>query len=118
MSKAKHSPAPWTVIEVAGYPLYVYAERGMVADFHEYNERFPRDKAYLEAVCRMRGVGAGMASDGTQLANAQLIAAAPDLLEACEMVLNNRDSHLGYDNEPDWVKAVWSAVEKAKGGAA
>ncbi len=35
-----------------------------------------------------------------------------ELLAACEGVLRNHDSHLGRDNEPDWLVAVRQAVEK------
>lgn len=114
MSEPKHSPGPWTLLEIAGHPLYIYAERGMVADFHELNEKWPRDKEFLEQVCRMRGVGAGMASDGTQAANARLIAAAPDLLAACEAAAND-----GVNMENDYrisrstLEQLISAIDKA-----
>lgn len=49
--------------------------------------------------------------------NANLIAAAPDLLEASENILF-RIRNIGYWNKPDtemYIKALEAAVEKAKG---
>lgn len=79
---ATHAPGPWVVLEICSEPLYIYAKRGMVADFHHLTvPGHEPEVPDAEPVCRMRGVGAGMASDGTQMANARLIAASPTMYE-------------------------------------
>lgn len=47
-------------------------------------------------------------------ANARLIAAAPDLLAACEGLLPHCSSTPAADQRP-WIVAAYSAISKAKG---
>lgn len=59
--------------------------------------------------------------ENTQTANARLIAAAPELLEALETCEGNISSLLA-SNHPavfgEWLKVVRAAIAKAKGGDA
>lgn len=56
-------------------------------------------------------------SDEEQLANAYLIAAAPDLLAALEQAVTSMQDS-GYPNDHLSVKAARAAIAKAKGSAA
>lgn len=69
---AKATPGQWWY---DGY-CYIFA-RQPDGNCHPMIADFDSDEAYLT---RMRGVGAGLVENGQQEANAQLIAAAPDLL--------------------------------------
>lgn len=89
---SKHSPGPWEVVTVkkAPSPLFTIC-------------------AGSQPVCDMyRGVDK---SDGLIEADAALIAAAPELLEALESIEND-DGHIPA---PIWEK-VCAALDKAKGG--
>lgn len=49
-------------------------------------------------------------------ANARLIAAAPDLLEACKMIVSNAEDDPDSKIEPYLVMAARDAIAKAEGG--
>lgn len=85
MSEHKHTPGPWKYVKSIG----VYAG----------------DKWEI--------VSFGSCSTEEGHANAQLIAAAPDMLEACEMALQDM-IRLGIFGPGR--NAVESAIKKARGG--
>lgn len=91
MSKMKHTPGPWFVSN--GDLLRVARSNGgspiVVAGVHKIGSR-------------------GGACLGDPLANARLIAAAPDLLEALKMVS-------GVDLHHEVLAAVDAAIAKAEG---
>ena len=90
MMTDKHTPGPWRVDD--NYVLCLYDGR-------------PNN------ICRMLGRG-----DETE-ANARLIAAAPDLLEACEVMVAAYDEGLGISFRDGYFKGVAlmrKAVKKAK----
>jgi hypothetical protein len=62
------------------------------------------------------GVALGSRSTDETKANARLIAAAPELLEALKSLLNY--ANLGAYQRADTVKAARAAIAKAEGGAA
>lgn len=87
----KHTPAPWIISE----------ENGMIIGI------WPSDKSgpYVAAV---RYSDNPKATLEIAKANAKLIAAAPELLEALEYIVNNQD----MDSS---VKKAIAAIKKAKG---
>jgi len=91
--KAKHTPGPWERTPSASGPMcFVSNAAGQTVAF-----------AYAEgANCDMQ----------TQKANAQLIAAAPDMLDALLAIENAPD---GFKRAAVWYK-VTRAIEKATGG--
>lgn len=94
MSDAKHTPAPWNLVWWG-------------------NERYPFPLSVLAD-----NDGAWVARDGTvsSEANAHLIAAAPDLLEACEWLLSfveNTEGELGIVLGS--ANSARAAIAKAKG---
>jgi len=89
----KHTPGPWK----AG-PFNVIADSGAIV-----------------ADCCARDAITGTPAPAEYAANAKLIAAAPDLLAVCKMVLD-RHSYQGT-GEPwsDLFKAAREAIAKAEG---
>lgn len=83
---SKHTPAPWTIREVTG--LTIPGQRAFAIDFNEDQEQVV-DCVYEEA-------------------DAHLIAASPDLLEALEYAINQMP-------ELATVPGVASAIAKARG---
>ena len=87
---SKHTPGPWRVVENrVPASLEIYA----------------RETAIVE--CWRR------ADVQTEMANARLIAAAPDLLDALVMVLDDPNA---LDGRPRTYEIVCAAIAKAKGG--
>ena len=95
----KHTPGPWRIKDAGNLFPRAYTIRDA--------SLYP--VCYAEKHCEI-------GNDG--LANAHLIAAAPDLLQACEKALE-----LIYQfgprnvNEYENVKNIQQAIQKAKGGA-
>lgn len=89
--KAQHTPGPWRV-EKTGPALLVWSDKpGLCASVNP-----PGSKA-----------------DKTDIANARLIAAAPDLLEACDLV---QRAHVGDGvTMAEAVDACLLAIDKAHG---
>lgn len=89
-TKSKHTPGPWYIDET--YGLIMWQDKEVAA------------------------IHAGR--NGDARANAALIAAAPDLLAACEIILTNSST---LDLSNPYHKAIqdaaFAAIAKAKGGA-
>ena len=96
----KHSPGPWTAYDNAAYGTAIKSGQinKYVANVHMY---------------------AGLSLE-TYQANARLIAAAPDLLEAARMMADLVDDLLvqAGANYADELAAARAAITKAEGGAA
>jgi len=109
MSEAKHTPGPWRiVIDDDGNPL---SGRPMVAAAPELDCGIVHWDGFVQPYWRSaRG-------DKEIHANARLIAAAPDLLEALEWALDAWDTHMktGYPMQGDWESDAIAAIAKAKG---
>lgn len=93
MSAAKHTPGPWSVNDrrdsgVMNNGVYVMADRNFVRVFNEWGD------------------------DEMQLANARLIAAAPELLEALKAAVDEVDGTFPFA----FLEAARSAIAKATGG--
>jgi len=102
---AKHTPGPWKARKIAGYTAYWAVDAPRVED------REPQ-------VCKVSG---GLYIDAPQTeANARLIAAAPELLEALEGMLNNLWQDRKRDVKRDYSLMVYEAaarkaLDKARG---
>ena len=104
MNEAKHTPSPWWVDDfgngdvrvvvdpVKGMPPPICDGRTFVCKLYQQDER---------------GIDAK--------ANARLIAAAPELLEALQAIMEDIDSEFGTDYDYNKARA---AIAKATGGAA
>ena len=103
MSEAKHTPGPWQASDCDFRG--VYAEGG----------------AALVATCHTTSLPEGSQANRTDVtrANARLIAAAPELLAACEAVLHQLER--GEASELDPSDLLWCAsclrgsIAKARG---
>jgi hypothetical protein len=103
-----HTPGPWKVedrrkapiknIRIVGNGGHEVAE---VSDVHQRDHLSPRKWSDEEA----------NAIDAEGLANAQLIAAAPDLLAACKLLI---DAGEGCVSLVVVLDAVWAAIAKAE----
>lgn len=99
---AKHTRGPWQVEDAAG-EITICAETGTAID---------------ESICFVADGGWNQMPRKTAIANARLIAAAPELLEALQAFVNYvADDHNDtpmLDNDALWEKAE-SAIAKATG---
>lgn len=87
----KHTPGPWTIVETGKTGLgEVVCEVGRGGDID------PRDEDSLYQVGRMCDWGGW--DKETTLANARLIAAAPEMLAALEDILNGLE-HAGCSSQ-------------------
>ena len=96
----KHTPGPWFTWEGG-----VYAGRPKVKNRGEL-------RGYDAKICEMDDM------DGTarsRKANAKLIAAAPDLLEALRSAVNDADAWGLADDECDWLPIARAAIARATG---
>lgn len=106
MSKAKHLPGPWAQTRTK-YLVRFSASSHSEGPWH-----------FFAKVCvRIKGEGK---DDETGLANARLIAAAPELLEALEMIADTlQDSNGGFAVGEGSTKDAWetarAAIAKATG---
>lgn len=99
----QHTPGPWTI---APSGTHIHAD-------------FPHTDPNSGLFSRYgRFVGSVTGETDTDLANARLFSAAPELLAALENVLDtiNRDEKVEYSS--DFHAQIVSAIAKAKGGAA
>lgn len=107
MSNAKHTPGPWKHIEEDGHNRIVGPDNEplfMVGSYGQFgrNGPLPIRKTHISSICE-------------EAANARLIAAAPELLEACQRLIGSLGVMIGDpDNDGDIVFAR-AAIEKAKG---
>jgi hypothetical protein len=92
----KHTPGPWEIVGMKKEPQTV----GAIVSYHSY-----RDGKY---VCGMSVCIYGEEAE----ANARLIAAAPDLLAACERALEKLNLIGGL---PATIRVLQEAISKAKG---
>jgi hypothetical protein len=101
MNNTLHTPAPWR-IEPEEHAAVILCDAFVVAD------------VYYEA-----GVSAGASTKEEALANAHLISAAPDLLEALERAENALNWFINDEGECDIeaLDTARAAIAKAKGEA-
>ena len=95
--KAKHTPGPWLIAEGDG--TFVYALNGQ--GFNRFDIKVQGQKAPLDEMA----------------ANARLIAAAPDMLAACELAERFINPHCDPENmdSREAVRVLREAIRKAKG---
>ena len=109
MSEAKHTPGPWLIAESV-------ASRHAITNMRRIRSK--NEGLEHGAVCDVYGI-----QDGSEAsANASLIAAAPDLLEALQGILGYFDSgnsvsvsQATIKARSDEVKAARAAIAKATG---
>jgi hypothetical protein len=94
MANAQHTPGPWAIGNASK------------RDFGAVTHVGPFDHPC--GICEVYG-----AVDDEPQANARLIAAAPDLLEACEAVLAEVNEPYNFDH--DSIAMCRNAIKKAKG---
>jgi hypothetical protein len=102
MSKeSKHTPGPWRNGDVSGYgqtPGCIIADDGT-----KYNR--------MMKIARIESGNGQMSAQ-----NAKLIAAAPDLLEACEKTLNALNNcRLSHEPEGETEQMLRAVIAKARG---
>jgi hypothetical protein len=112
MSEAKHTPGPWFIDESKG-PILQGGAKATVGVWAQarFDEACDSDDDEIEPEDEKWVCGAWGTLSHEDIANARLIAAAPDLLEALEDLLSGRDSDI------DWRVAARAAIAKAKGEA-
>lgn len=111
MSAAKHTPGPWVVLPEESGRGYIRVRGGRLGARYK-----------IANVCAPIYDGSELAQreDSESRANARLIAAAPDLLSALQVVVEQwtaqfeRRGHLA----PPWCKQARTAIAKATGGPA
>ena len=113
VTSGKHTPGPWTKDYYAGY-----------GQGHIFSDNFPKNciggrEAF--AICHIPGIYDALGRIDAPAfemmeANAQLIATAPDMLEALELALRALQI-TGYESHlhEKALKAVSAAISKAKG---
>lgn len=95
----KHTPGPWTVrCSSKGYPYQIEAPNGS------------RGPGGITCVTRRAAISFPTSTEGQ--ANARLIAAAPDLLEALEAAFE-----MHVSQHPKWEAIARAAIAKATGGS-
>jgi len=96
--ESKHTPGPWRYSELGSEGAMIYPDYG---DIRERGR----------AICRV-----DMRDTLTDFANARLIAAAPELLEAVEAASDYFHDFTESDQEEtDLAKLMRAAIAKAKG---
>lgn len=99
MTQSKHTPAPWIISENNNKEKVVLQELRTT----------PSGRDVQEKVCTIEN----QLDWKERNANAKLIAAAPELLEACELVAKTIANPNGSDS--DFEDVLFSAIAKAKG---
>ena len=119
-----HTPGPWTCCHEAKCPCkQIWSENYPIAivTSGKWGDDYPAirlntDKGTIGAVAEayMEQITYGEIYEETARANARLIASAPELLEALELIM--RCSEKGFiDLKPPWHNKVRRAIRKAKG---
>lgn len=115
MSKAKHTPGPWTVI--SSDPQAEFYEDGELSYFNPLTVSVPGGG---QDICSFEYDGSPISRNASVeeiKANARLIAAAPELLEALEVISEAIDAYGGdLHNKLEGVQAVRDAIAKVRGG--
>ncbi len=115
----KHTPGPWSVseshsdshdvLDADGFPV---AETPAIAVLEGWSKRFPKLGHWAHggsSTKRERG-------EGEAMANARLIAAAPELLAVLESLTDHCAKHGSVPRSLDTVwSAAMSAIRKARG---
>jgi len=114
----KHTPGPWKQVEYDDW-LYVGGEKMDFIEYDPVNE--PYNYSVENAVCVIDHVGS-ITEEG--YANAHLIAAAPDLLAACERARQGYKNlielgalpHSGWDKQArEYINELDALIAKTKG---
>lgn len=107
---SNHTPGPWAV-DADAYPIMVYSE----SETWPLVDELGNEEGYK---------GAFIANTGDNAANARLIAAAPELLDALHALESfypsTEEMELSDDysvSEIDWVELARAAIAKATGAA-
>lgn len=106
MSEAKHTPGPWSVFiddsgdQWTGWPLSIYAE----------NEE---DKTVVRTGGQWPYEWDAATSQVEAVANAHLIAAAPELLEALKEMLAEKDDYMRRNKLGDPLRETVSKMARA-----
>jgi len=103
MKKAKHTEGPWSVDEPSECSWYIWSTVGKELFICQMPTEFGQSKASIKRHQQNE-------------VNARLIAAAPELLEACEMVIDAAIGDKGQEigQYIDW-PALRQAIAKATG---
>jgi hypothetical protein len=100
MSAAKHTPGPWHVKQLMSY-------------VDQFEIRGPRDSGVM--VARTIEWGSAAEGDDPSEANARLIAAAPELLEALQEMVDEINSGDEPGHGSPWHDKARAAIAKATG---
>lgn len=94
-----HTPGPWKVMDIVRAFPGIEAERSSIVVFGDEGE----------------DSGVRGKTRDERMANARLISAAPDLLEACKQALDSITDASGLWTNPHLGKLLTAAIAKAEG---
>ena len=103
--KAKHTPGPWR-IDIVGRHVGIRCGEA----FHAGGTLAGGDRWITEVVCSF---DVHEMSNETSRANARLIAAAPDLLEALKLMMDEHKAHWGADLDCYICRSAHAAIARA-----
>lgn len=112
MSEAKHTPGPWEISERE-------CGLGCHCKMYDINAQYPEDteaERNLMIVGTANGQNAVWLKKGETDANARLIAAAPELLEALQYMLDNYKANEAKGLGIGPIMKAKAAIAKATGG--
>lgn len=103
MSEFKHTPGPWRISRTSGMEIFInqdYDQPNRVPGYFAEVRRFTSDHEQVDA-------------------NARLIAAAPELLEALEQLVSDyeRGIHVEFGGSP-WLKEKLEELDYARAAIA
>jgi hypothetical protein len=99
MRETKHTPGPWTARQNAFWRWEIHYDGGQLASLSMVDDpASPPPREEIEA-------------------NAHLLEAAPDLLEACKLAARYWDGEYNHD-QSHVTRALSAAIAKAEGGRA
>jgi hypothetical protein len=102
---SKHTPGPW-------WPVQNSLDRWYVTTYRDHETATTKPTRFGATVAHGIGDHTEKRTSGNEEANARLIAAAPDLLDALEAFLNEADAgHVSVDTD----RAARAAIAKARG---